>query len=91
VGSASGELNAVQQLAGAIGVAAIGTVFFTTLSHSGYVVALSRCLLVEMATMPVLIALVQLLPRHAREADAAASPVEQNPETHTFVQMANSR
>jgi hypothetical protein len=31
VGSASGVLNAVQQLGGAIGVAAIGTVFFSAL------------------------------------------------------------
>ena len=35
VGSASGVLNAVQQLGGAIGVAAIGTLFFSTLAHSG--------------------------------------------------------
>jgi hypothetical protein len=70
VGSASGVLNAIQQLAGAIGVAVIGTIFFTTLSHSGFVVALNRCLLVEMATMPVLVALVQLLPKHAHETEA---------------------
>ena len=40
VGSASGVLNAVQQLGGAIGVAAIGTLFFSTLAHSGFVTAL---------------------------------------------------
>ena len=34
VGSASGVLNAVQQLAGAIGVAAIGSIFFSTLSRT---------------------------------------------------------
>jgi EmrB/QacA subfamily drug resistance transporter len=91
VGSASGVLNAVQQLAGAIGVAVIGTIFFTVLGHSGYVVALSRCLLVEVATMPVLIALVQLLPRHAREPDATVPRVDEAATTHTFVQMADLR
>ena len=43
VGSASGVLNAVQQLAGAIGVAAIGTLFFSTVTHSGYVAAVRDC------------------------------------------------
>jgi hypothetical protein len=33
-GSASGTLNAVQQVGGAIGVALIGVVFFTQLSHA---------------------------------------------------------
>jgi EmrB/QacA subfamily drug resistance transporter len=81
VGSASGVLNATQQLAGAIGVAGIGTIFFTALSHGGYVVALNRCLLVEIALMPVLIALVQLLPKHAHdsEAGAAVGLAEQRP------------
>jgi EmrB/QacA subfamily drug resistance transporter len=94
VGSASGVLNAVQQLAGAIGVAGIGTIFFTTLTHGGYALALSRCLLVEMATMPVVIALVQLLPRYAREAETpvrAADAADETAGTHTFVQIANSR
>jgi EmrB/QacA subfamily drug resistance transporter len=67
VGSASGVLNAVQQLAGAIGVAAIGTLFFTTLEHSGFVSAISRALLVELATTPVLLALISTLPARARE------------------------
>jgi hypothetical protein len=35
VGSASGVLNAVQQLSGAIGIAAIGTVFFSALASHG--------------------------------------------------------
>jgi MFS family permease len=66
-GSASGVLNAMQQLAGAIGVAAIGTLFFSTLAHSGYVTAMSRCLLVELATTPVLFALTRTLPARPRE------------------------
>jgi EmrB/QacA subfamily drug resistance transporter len=76
VGSASGVLNAVQQLAGAVGVAGIGTIFFTTLAHHGFVTALTRCLLVELATTPVLFVLTRALPRHAREPEPArAEPV----------------
>jgi MFS family permease len=71
VGSASGVLNAIQQLGGAIGVAGIGTLFFSTLEHSGYVTALSHSLLVELATTPVLLLLVSMLPSRAREAELA--------------------
>ena len=69
VGSASGVLNAVQQLAGAVGVAAIGTFFFSTLTHHGFVVAMDRALVVEIATAPVLILLTSLLPSRAREPE----------------------
>jgi hypothetical protein len=74
VGSASGVLNATQQLAGSIGVAAIGTVFFTTLDHHGFVSAISRCLLIELATTPVLFALTRTLPRSAREEESVPAP-----------------
>ena len=67
VGSASGVLNAVQQLAGAIGVAVFGTIFFTVVRHGGFVAAIDRSLLVEACTAPVLVAACALLPRHARE------------------------
>jgi hypothetical protein len=72
VGSASGVLNAVQQLGGAIGVAAIGTLFFSTLQHSGFVTAIDHSLLVELATTPVLLALISMLPSRAREGEPAA-------------------
>jgi MFS family permease len=65
VGSASGVLNAVQQLASAIGVAAIGTVFFAVLGHSGFVAAISQCLKIELVVAAVLFALAQALPRTA--------------------------
>jgi hypothetical protein len=70
-GDASGVLNAVQQLAGAIGVAGIGTLFFSTLGHSGFVTALSHSLVVELASTPVLLVLISLLPPRARESDVA--------------------
>ena len=83
VGSASGVLNAMQQLAGAVGVAGIGTIFFSTLGHEGFVTAVSHCLLVELATMPVLALLTFTLPMRAREesesvpqiAEAGPGPV----------------
>jgi EmrB/QacA subfamily drug resistance transporter len=83
VGSASGVLNAVQQLAGALGVAALGTLFFSTLTHDGFVAAITHSLIAELATMPVLFVLLGMLPKEAREesevfaaaADNAPVPV----------------
>jgi EmrB/QacA subfamily drug resistance transporter len=76
VGSASGVLNALQQLAGAVGVAAIGTVFFTTLTHEGFVTAINRCIEWELATVPVLIACTLMLPRRAREPEPAPAAID---------------
>jgi len=73
VGSAAGVLNAVQQLGGAIGVAGMGTIFFSALTNVGFVTALQRCLLVELATTPVLLLLISTLPSRARESQAAAT------------------
>jgi hypothetical protein len=66
-------LNALQQLAGAVGVAAIGTVFFSTLSHHGFVTAVNRCIEWEPATVPALILCTLMLPRRAREPEVQAS------------------
>jgi hypothetical protein len=71
VGSASGVLNAVQQLASAIGVAAIGTIFFSTLARSGFVAAMSRCLIIELGVAGVLFLLALALPRRPREEQPA--------------------
>ncbi|HTU31945.1 MAG TPA: MFS transporter [Solirubrobacteraceae bacterium] len=68
VGSAAGVLNAVQQLAGALGVATIGTLFFSTLASHGYVTALRHSLVAELISTPVLFGLLSALPRHARRA-----------------------
>jgi EmrB/QacA subfamily drug resistance transporter len=76
VGSASGVLNACQQLAAAVGVAVLGTIFFATLGHAGFVAAASRCLLVELGTMPVLVVLTGLLPRQAREDEFGPDQAE---------------
>jgi EmrB/QacA subfamily drug resistance transporter len=80
-GSASGVLNAGQQLASSIGVAVLGTIFFDSSTHGDFHNALSRTLLVQIATMIGLLLLSPLLPRYAREpvpdeaANAALEPV----------------
>jgi len=70
VGSASGVLNATQQLASAIGVAAIGTIFFSTLTRSGFAAAISRSLEIQLGIAAVLFVLALALPRRPRDAEA---------------------
>jgi EmrB/QacA subfamily drug resistance transporter len=65
VGSATGVFNSAQQLASSAGIATIGTLFFSVLPTSGFVVAYERCLLLGAALMGVLFALTFLLPRRA--------------------------
>jgi EmrB/QacA subfamily drug resistance transporter len=67
IGSASGVLNAVQQLSGAIGIAAIGTVFFSVLASDGIRHAFEIALWIDAALVVVTGALVCLLPMRARE------------------------
>jgi hypothetical protein len=73
VGSASGVVTAVQQLGGAIGVAAMGTIFFSAVAHVGFVAALQRCLIVELASTPVLLLLISTLPSRARAPEAGGA------------------
>jgi EmrB/QacA subfamily drug resistance transporter len=69
VGSASGVLNALQQLASAIGVAVLGTVFFAALPSPGYVDGLKRILILVAGLSLVAMLLALLLPRHPREEE----------------------
>jgi len=71
VGSASGLLNALQQLGGTIGVAVSGTLFFELLAK-GPLHAMEVTTLVAAVFVFGALVLVQLLPRQAR-ADEAAS------------------
>lgn len=80
-GSASGLLNAGQQLAGAIGVAVLGTIFFSALGHVGFHAAFDRTLWVEVGSLAVMVVLSALLPRHAREPGAEAVGVSASPAT----------
>jgi hypothetical protein len=72
VGSASGVLNALQQLAGAIGVALLGTLFFNALHGSHFHHALAVTLWVEAGLCVAALALSPLLPRTPRDADQVA-------------------
>ncbi|MEU5693146.1 MFS transporter [Actinosynnema sp. NPDC020468] len=70
VGSASGVLNAVQQLGGAAGVAVLGTVFFQLFEKGEQVDALRTVLWATAGLVVATAALGFLLPRRARPEDA---------------------
>ncbi|HUB76960.1 MAG TPA: MFS transporter [Solirubrobacteraceae bacterium] len=74
-GSASGVLNAAQQLGGAIGVAAIGTLFFATLRRSGYTAAIDHSLVAALVSTPLLAILLGRLPLRARDGEPESEPV----------------
>jgi hypothetical protein len=72
VGTGSGLLNAVQQFSGAIGVAALGTVFFQRVTADGaFVGATQVVLLLGTVLYAVTLALVGLLPKVAQEEHAS--------------------
>jgi EmrB/QacA subfamily drug resistance transporter len=66
LGSASGVLNAVQQLAGAVGVAVLGTIFFDAIGPGHFHRALERTIWVDLAVTAAAIALMPLMPLRAR-------------------------
>jgi EmrB/QacA subfamily drug resistance transporter len=67
VGSASGTLNAIQQLGNSIGVAALATIFFSLVEH-GHTSpqAVTRTVLIAAALLAASFALSFLLPKEAR-------------------------
>ena len=72
-GSASGVLNAIQQLGGGIGVAVLGTIFFTVLGHEGFAAALTHTIWWQVVVLGAMLALTPLLPVRAREAEAEST------------------
>ncbi|WP_033401057.1 MFS transporter [Actinokineospora enzanensis] len=72
VGSASGVLNAVQQLGGSAGVAVLGTVFFQLFESDSRADALPVVLWISVGMIVATAALGFLLPRRARPEEAAA-------------------
>ena len=70
-GSASGSLSAVQQLASAIGAAAMTTVYFNVLTTAGQAHAVVVSLIVAGAVTLLCCGLVWLLPRDAADHDGA--------------------
>jgi EmrB/QacA subfamily drug resistance transporter len=61
-GSAAGVLNAIQQLGAAIGVAVLGSVFFSVLSHDGFAAALRDTLWWEVVSLGAMLLVSPLLP-----------------------------
>ena len=51
-------------------MAAIGTVFFSTLGRSGFTAAIRQCLMIELGVAAVLFVLACALPRRPRDAQA---------------------
>ena len=74
LGSGSGVLNAVQQLAASIGVAVLGTVFFGAIASGGFAHALHAAMWVALAFLAGVTALSFGLPRWAREPEFPAVP-----------------
>ncbi|WP_277751721.1 MULTISPECIES: DHA2 family efflux MFS transporter permease subunit [Streptomyces] len=71
VGTGAGLLNAVQQFAGAIGVAALGTVFLARVGHPSvhsYFAAAELVFAITAGLNLLTLLLVGLLPRHAQQA-----------------------
>ncbi len=66
LGSASGVLNAVQQLAGSVGIAVLGTVFFDALGPGHFHRALGHTIWLDIALIAVALALMPLMPKRAR-------------------------
>jgi EmrB/QacA subfamily drug resistance transporter len=71
-GHASGLASMMQPVGGALGVVAVGAVFFASVDAAGYVAALQRALVVEVALLLLTWLLIRLLPHHAARATAAA-------------------
>ena len=61
-GSASGVLNATQQLATSVGIAVFGTVFFDAMAHGDFHSGLIRAMVVEVLAMAALLVISPLLP-----------------------------
>jgi EmrB/QacA subfamily drug resistance transporter len=70
VGSASGVLEAVQQLSTALGVAVLGTIFFASFDHHLATDALQITALASLVPLAAAFALVFRLPMHALEGAA---------------------
>ena len=49
--AASGALNAIQQFGGAIGIAVLGTIFFSALPHIGFAGSLRHTIWWEVAAL----------------------------------------
>jgi EmrB/QacA subfamily drug resistance transporter len=90
-GSASGTLTAIQQLGGALGVAVLGTIFFSALPRHGFGDAMRIALWVEIGLLCVTFLATFLLPHRARprEEPEADSTSVSGPDRGAELQTAN--
>jgi EmrB/QacA subfamily drug resistance transporter len=72
-GSASGVFNALQQLAGSLGVALLGTVFFARAGTHGYPDAATWTLVLSAVSLALTFALAFLLPRRQQAQRTGAA------------------
>ena len=72
-------LNAIQQLGGGIGVAVLGTIFFTVLGHEGFAPALTHTIWWQVGLLGAMLALSPLLPARAREPEPARVDGDRRP------------
>jgi EmrB/QacA subfamily drug resistance transporter len=73
-GSASGVLNAGQNLAGSVGVAVLGTVFFDAIGLGHFHHALRVVLLIQVGMAVLMLAVTPMLPRRARDESTGVDP-----------------
>lgn len=66
VGSASSMLESIQQMGSSLGVAVLGTVFFSTVGRDGFLAASRQITLIALGLTIVSLPLAFLLPRRAR-------------------------
>jgi predicted MFS family arabinose efflux permease len=78
VGSASSMLESIQQMGSSLGVAVLGTLFFTTVAAHDFVAASQHVTLIALGLTLLSLALAFLLPRRARAhtGPPAAEPTE---------------
>jgi MFS family permease len=72
IGSASSLLESVQQLGASLGVAVLGTIFFTVVHTSTFAAASHRVALVALGLTALAFGLCFRLPRHTRHAPVTA-------------------
>jgi len=66
VGSASSMVESIQQMGASLGVAVLGTIFFTTVGAHSFVAASQQVTLIALGLTLVSLVLAFLLPRRAR-------------------------
>jgi EmrB/QacA subfamily drug resistance transporter len=83
VGSASGVLEATQQLSTSLGVAVLGSIFFSALDHHLATDALQITAWAGLVPLAAAFLLVFRLPMHARDAQEQVQPIDERIPSNT--------